>query len=131
LTDRLRAQHAQLDAMLEAMQRTGAAGAEGRERLQQARQAMLDHLALEQDRLYPALLEHPAAGRLARQYAGEMAQLAPAVIAFFDAYRDGGADALGFARSLGQLLVVLRERVGREEAWLYPVYEVHCERSDG
>lgn len=128
LTEVLRAQHAELIAKLEAMQRLGAAGPAGRERLRQARQAILAHLGLEERELYPALQAHPATCRLARQYAAEMAQLAPALLAFFDAYGEGETDPGGFARSLDQLLAVLRQRIVREEAQLYAAHVAHCER---
>jgi hemerythrin-like domain-containing protein len=130
LTDILRDQHAQLAAMLDELQRLGMAGTDGRERLQRARQAMLSHLSLEDSRLYPALQAHPATGDLAHQYADEMQQLTPALLAFFDTYRDGGAEPSAFARSLEQLLAVLRQRIEREEQRLYPAYEAHCEKLD-
>jgi hypothetical protein len=120
LTDILRDQHAQLYVLLDELQRLGAAGREGGERLQKARQAMLAHLSLEDSRLYPALRAHPATADLARQYADEMEQLTPALVAFFDTYHDGSADPLAFSRSLEQLLAVLRQRTGREEGRLYP-----------
>lgn len=127
LTAVLRDEHAALIAMLEDMQRLGAAGAEGRERLRQARQAILAHLGLEERELYPALQAHPATCRLARQYAAEMAQLTPALLAFFETYAEGATDPRGFARSLDQLLAVLRQRMVREEAQLYAAHDVHCE----
>ena len=126
LTDILREQHAQLRVLLGELQRLGITGAEGRERLQQARQAMLSHLSLEDSRLYPALQAHPSTAGLARQYASEMQQLTPALVAFFDTYRDCNADPPAFARSLDQLLAVLQQRISREEERLYPAYENHC-----
>ena len=126
LTDLLREQHAQLRVLLGELQRLGITGAEGRERLQQARQAMLSHLSLEDSRLYPALQAHPSTAGLARQYASEMQQLTPALVAFFDTYRDGSAEPLAFARSLDQLQAVLQQRISREEGRLYPAYETHC-----
>lgn len=128
LTDILRNQHAQLYLLLDELQRLGAAGREGRERLRKARQVMLAHLSLEDSRLYPALRTHPATTGLARQYADEMVQLTPALLAFFDTYHDGSADPLAFSRSLEQLLAVLRQRTGREESRLYPAYEAHVEK---
>jgi hypothetical protein len=130
LTDVLRDQHAQLGVMLDELQRLGLAGADGRDRLQKARQAMLSHLSLEDTRLYPALRGHPATAGLARQYADEMQQLTPALVAFFDTYRDCNADPPAFARSLDQLLAVLQQRISREEERLYPAYEAHCEKAD-
>ena len=129
LTDILRDQHTQLCALLDELQRLGATGREGGERLQKARQAMLAHLSLEDSRLYPALRVHPATAELARQYADEMQQLTPALVAFFDTYHDGSADPLAFSRSLEQLLAVLRQRIGREEGRLYPAYEAHVEKA--
>jgi hypothetical protein len=90
---------------------------------------MLSHLSLEENRLYPALHAHPATSGLARQYAGEMQQLTPALLAFFDTYRDSNADPLAFASSLEQLLAVLQQRISREEERLYPAYDAHCERA--
>jgi hypothetical protein len=129
LTDVLRDQHAQLGVMLDELQRLGLAGADGRDRLQKARQAMLSHLSLEDTRLYPALRGHPATAGLARQYADEMQQLTPALVAFFDTYRDCNADPPAFVRSLDQLLAVLQQRISREEERLYPAYEAHCEKA--
>jgi hypothetical protein len=129
LTDILREQHKQLNLLLDELQRHGAAGAEGRERLRSARQVMLAHLSLEDNRLYPALRAHPATAELARRYADEMQQLTPALIAFFDVYGDGGTDALAFSHSLEQLQSVLHQRTGREENQLYPAYEAHCEKA--
>lgn len=128
LTDILREQHAQLQVLLDQLQQFGAAGREGRERLQKARQAMLVHLSLEDSRLYPALHAHPETSALARQYTSEMQQLTPALLAFFDTYREGDAEPLAFARSLDQLLAVLQQRIAREEGRLYPAYETHCEK---
>ncbi|MCX7513185.1 hemerythrin domain-containing protein [Frateuria sp. STR12] len=130
LTDILRDQHAQLHVLLDDLQRLGVAGPEGRDRLQKARQAMLSHLSLEDHRLYPALHANPATVGLARQYAVEMEQLTPALVAFFDTYHDGSVDPQAFSRSLAQLQAVLRQRIGREEGRLYPAYEAHCERLD-
>jgi len=127
LTDILRDQHAQLYVLLDELRRFGVAGDEGGDRLEKARQAMLSHLSLEDNRLYPALHAHPATAGLAHQYADEMQQLTPALVAFFDTYRDGSTDPLAFSRSLEQLLAVLRQRIGREEERLYPAYEAHCE----
>ncbi|MGN2248703.1 hemerythrin domain-containing protein [Frateuria sp. GZRe14] len=127
LTDILRDQHAQLYVLLDELQGVGLAGPEGRERLRKARQAMVAHLALEDSRLYPALQAHPSTSTLARRYVGEMQQLTPALLAFFDAYHEGNADPEAFSRSLGQLLAVLKQRIGREENQLYPAYEAHCE----
>ncbi|MBP1473021.1 hemerythrin domain-containing protein [Frateuria sp. MAH-13] len=127
LTDVLRDQHAQLRALLDELQRLGLAGSEGRERLHKARHAMLAHLHLEDNRLYPALQAHPSTAGLARRYAGEMQQLTPALLAFFDTYHEGDADPQAFSRSLAQLLAVLQQRIGREESRLYPAYEAHCE----
>jgi hypothetical protein len=129
LTDILRDQHAQLYVLLDELQRLGLAGPEGRERLRKARQAMVAHLALEDSRLYPALHAHPSTSAVARRYAGEMQQLTPALLAFFDAYHEGNADPVAFSRSLGQMLAVLKQRISREEDRLYPAYEAHCEPS--
>ena len=129
LTDILRDQHAQLCALLNELQRLGLSGPEGRERLQKARQAMLSHLSLEDNRLYPALQANPSTSGLASRYAEEMQQLTPALLAFFDTYHEGNAEPQAFSRSLGQLLAVLQQRIGREEGRLYPAYEAHCEPS--
>jgi hemerythrin-like domain-containing protein len=129
LTDILRDQHAQLYVLLDELQRLGLAGPEGRERLREARQAMVAHLALEDSRLYPALHAHPSTSAVARRYAGEMQQLTPALLAFFDAYQEGDAEPEAFSRSLAQLLAVLEQRISREEDRLYPAYEAHCEPS--
>ena len=128
LTDILRDQHAQLAVMLDELHRLGVAEATGRERLQRARQAMLAHLKLEDSQLYPVLRADPATSALARRYADEMQQLTPALMAFFDTYRDGSADPFAFARSLEQLLAVLQQRIEREEEWLYRVYEAQLEK---
>ena len=130
LTDILRDQHAQLAAMLDELHHHGMAGPEGRERLRRTRQAMLSHFSLEESRLYPALQAHPATAALARRYVGEMQQLTPALLAFFDTYRDGSAQPQAFAHSLDQLLAVLGQRIRREEEQLYPAYEAHCQAPD-
>ena len=127
LTAALRDQHAQLYVLLEEVRRQGVACVEGRARLRRAHEAMLAHLMLEDNRLYPALRAHPATAGLARRYAGEMQQLTPALLAFFDSYDEGSIDPDAFERSLDQLLIVLRQRIAREEVHLYPAYEAHCE----
>lgn len=122
----LRDEHRQLCARLDQLLQLGIASDEGRALLHKTGQLLLAHLELEDSRLYPALRTHPATRTLARRYADEMAQLTPAVVAFFDSYREGGADPLGFTRSLGQLRAVLQQRIQREEGRLYPAYEAHC-----
>ena len=129
LTTTLRAQHAQLRSLLEDVRRLGISTDAGREALQKAERLVGAHLALEEAKLYPALRTHPSTRDMAHQYADEMEKLTPAVLAFFEAHRDGTADALGFARSLGQLLGTLNQRINREEVRLYPAYETHCEQA--
>ena len=126
LTATVGEQHGQVSALLDDLQQRGLAGPEGRERLQKARQAMLAHLDLEDGQLYPALEAHAATAGLARRYAGEMRQLTPALLAFFDAYLDSDPDPQTLSRSLGQLLAVLQQRIRREEGQLYPAYDAHC-----
>lgn len=128
LTDILREQHAQLYLMLDELRHQGMTGTDGRERLQRARDAMLSHLSLEDHRLYPALRTHPASSALAGRYADEMQQLTPALVAFFDTYRDGSVDPFAFERSLEQLMAVLQQRIEREEVRLYPAYERQFEQ---
>lgn len=127
LTETLRDQHAQLRTMLEQVRRCGVATAEGCALLQQAQRLVVAHLKLEESKLYPALRAHPETQQLAHQYADEMEKLTPSVVAFFDTYREGSTDGLGFARNLGQLLGVLNQRMTREEVRLYPAFEAHCE----
>ena len=122
----LRDEHRQLCTRLNELLHLGIAGDEGRALLHRTGQLVLAHLEREDRQLYPALRAQPATRTLARQYADEMTQLTPAVVAFFDSYREGSADPLGFKRSLGQLLAVLQQRIQREEGTLYPAYETHC-----
>lgn len=131
LTATLRTQHTQLRALLEDVRRLGIASGEGREALQKAERLVVAHLTLEQAKLYPALRAHASTEQLAHQYADEMEKLTPTVVAFFDTWRNGGSDALGFARSLGQLLAALNQRINREEIRLYPAYDEHCENAGG
>ncbi|MCE5234182.1 MAG: hemerythrin domain-containing protein [Mizugakiibacter sp.] len=125
LTATLRHQHAEMRALLEDVRRHGIASAEGRQRLAKARDLIVDHLRREDAELYPALRSSVATQAIANTYADEMQELSREIVAFFDAYRNGGDD-LAFARGFGRLLGTLNQRWTREEVRLYPAYETHC-----
>jgi hemerythrin-like domain-containing protein len=87
------------------------------------------HLLKEDFRLY-AYLEHsltsdPATQTIVRQFHDEMGSTGKAALGFLAKYRSiAAAPALpeSFAAELADLGKLLRERISREEATLYPMY---------
>lgn len=129
LTDTLRGQHAHMRRLLDDVRLHGIGTAEGRARLRQVRDLVVEHLRREDAELYPALHRHADTQALAQTYAEEMRQLSGEILGFFDTWQQGDDD-LAFARHYGRLLGLLNRRWTREEVRLYPAYERLCLHTD-
>jgi hemerythrin-like domain-containing protein len=86
------------------------------------------HLAVEDSVLYPALQKgsNAALAGMAKQYQGEMANIASTYINFARRWNTGTTvadDPEGFRQDANQVLKVLHERVQKENTEFYPAVE--------
>ncbi|MEM5432105.1 hemerythrin domain-containing protein [Cupriavidus oxalaticus] len=125
LIDTMLAEHKQIFAMLETVQRQGVGTEAGLQTLDRLRKLVLAHLAREDHKLYPPMHLHEQTRALAEEYEAEMHVISREVLDFFAHFRDGG-DRLAFARALGRIVARLRARMTREEIRLYPAFRAHC-----
>ncbi len=83
------------------------------------------HLAMEDKSLYPRLVAHadPAVSKMAKAYAGEMSNLAPVIADFGKKWSESEirTHAAAFCTETKHLFDVLKKRIARENAELYPL----------
>jgi hemerythrin-like domain-containing protein len=114
-------EHRAIRNLLQDAQRAGIASACGRDRLNRARALLLSHLDKEDRHLYP-VLEYSGTYGFADAFAGEMRSVSERVYAFFDAY-ERSDDVARLGADFTDMVVLLNDRIQREEACLYPFYE--------
>lgn len=123
----LKRQHNDIVAIFESIKKMDIKSAEAKTELRKVKTLIVDHLAIEDAKLYPALMEcaktDPSLNILVSGYMNEMKELSQFVIAFFDKYSDDAMSGIEFSRDYGKLLGSLQQRIRREESILYKEYE--------
>lgn len=132
LVDVLRVQHAEL---LHLVQRVNEAVVRDSEwdvsaALASLTSALLAHLAIEDERLYPALMRatnespHDVPSKIARTYEHNMKTISVALRAFLEKYSGvPPLDLPSFRRDWQLVSELLADRIASEEKTLYPLYE--------
>jgi hypothetical protein len=130
-TDNFRRQHQELSALAEEVERTlDTADAQQLRRLLGRLSGKLQmHAAMEENALYPRLLHHEREGvrAVAVRLRDEVGGVYSLVGAFVVRWHQAGAieqDRAGFAKDVGSVFRVLRQRVEVEERELYPMADV-------
>ena len=126
LVDTLKAEHANIVKMLTRVGELGVNTDEGRKTLHSAKTGLLSHLGREDDHLYPALVEaakhDPVIQDALDVFLEDMKGVSAAALAFFEKVENGGGgDAL--ADDFSHLVEVLAQRIRKEEAVIYEMYD--------
>jgi len=91
--------------------------------------ALLAHLAIEDERLYPALTRatngspNDVPAKVARTYENNMQTISVALRAFLDKYGGDVIDLPSFRRDWQLVSELLSDRIASEEKTLYPLYD--------
>lgn len=127
----MKSQHAQLEQLLASLSERIAEndGAGARQLLPELHRTFGNHVALEEQRLYPTLLEKTAEGGLttqallARSYANGLGVLTSALERFVGRHQsEVNPDLDVFAQEWSTMVHALRSRFQAEEQSLYPMF---------
>ena len=126
LVEDLKAEHANIVEVLLAVYEMGVHTEAGRRKLLSAKNGLLAHLRREDDQLYPALLkaaeDDPIVEDAMAYFQEDMVSVSNLALAFFDKYADE-TDAGGFADDFATLAALLTQRIRKEEAVIYRMYD--------
>lgn len=119
---RFRREHAEIINTLKQAKELCVSSLPGHEKLMSVRGMLLDHLSAEDDLLYPAL--RAAAGdseelkKVIDEFEADATEVSLRAREFFDRY-DMECSDIGFIRDFALLMMMLMERIAREEEVLY------------
>ena len=126
LVERLKKEHVAIVDVLNQIKEKGVGSKEGRDILRSARTALLAHLKLEDDQLYPAMKKEAETNVALKStlgaFARDMETISKEALSFIDKYAAGGS-GLEFAKDFGRLYMNLSQRIRKEESNLYPEYD--------
>lgn len=119
--------HRKLLELLEASKKgQGVIGSDWKDKLFEAKELFLKHLAEEDEKLYPAMQEAAKDNELLYKIVGRyvegMKRVSEVALKFFEKHKSvsGGSE---FTRDFAELEVLLKDRIAQEEAELYKEYE--------
>ena len=126
LIEKLKLDHVELSDLFREIALLGVASEEGREKLLEAKETLLDHLKKEDDELYPVLWErakhdHDLKLKL-ESFANDMENVTKTILAFFEKY-EGGKHEADFKNDFGDMYLTLTKRINNEESSLFKEYE--------
>jgi len=125
LIEDLKIEHAKIAKALNEVVSIGIGSDEGREKLMNAKEMLLQHLQKEDKYLYPILEEAAKEDRQIRHtldsFAKDMEAISKLALDFFEKYEKGGG-GLEFAKEFGHLYTSLSMRIRREENYLYKIF---------
>lgn len=122
MLDRFRREHAEIISTLKQAKELCVSSLPGHEKLMSVRGMLLDHMSAEDDLLYPAL--RAAAGdseelkKVIDEFETDATEVSRRAREFFDRY-DMECSDIGFIRDFALLMMMLMERIAREEEVLY------------
>lgn len=123
LIQTLKKQHEEILSRFDALKKLDLSSGEAKITLREIKVLIVAHLALEDEKLYPALLEFGKSDAnlkiLVKNYVDEMKELSSIVINFFQKYEEQTMKGIEFSKDLGKLLGTLQQRIRREESILY------------
>lgn len=126
LVERLKKEHVAIVDVLNKIKELGVGSKEGRDLLRSARTALLAHLKIEDEQLYPAMKKEAEANVTLKSvlgtFARDMETISKEALSFIDKYSAGGS-GLEFAKDFGRLYMNLSQRIRKEESNLYPEYD--------
>lgn len=126
LIQALKAEHANIVAILLTVDELGIDTEAGREKLLSAKAGLLAHLKREDDHLYPALRkaaeDDPIIEDALAFFQEDIAPVSKLSLAFFEKYADD-ISAHDFADDFATLADLLAQRIQKEEAVIYKMYD--------
>lgn len=126
LIDDLEREHEQLLDIFNQVTDTGIGTDEGKRKLNEARDLLIEHIQKEDDELYPTLEQRaendPDVGQTLNRFKDGMEDISDDAMNFFDTYT-GDETGMQFAKDAGNLLAQLKMRMRREENRLFPLYD--------
>lgn len=126
LVERLKREHTVIVDVLNKVKEIGINSKEGQGKLLSIKNALLAHLKVEDEQLYPTLKKEAEKNVTLRGtldlFAREMETISKEALSFLGKYSSGGS-GLEFARELGRLYMNLSQRIRKEETALYPEYD--------
>lgn len=124
--DQLTQEHTAILAHLQEVKRQGIHTMEGRNALMAAKDLLCQHLKNEDEKLYPYLKQKskndPKIKKMIAEFVEEMKKATQFCQAFFNKYAISGG-GIEFFRDFEKLYELLQNRIRKEEAILYPVYQ--------
>jgi len=125
LIEDLKIEHVKITKALNEVVSIGIGNEEGRQKLMNAKDMLLQHLQKEDEFLYPILEEAAKEDRQIRHtldsFAKDMEAITKIALDFFEKYEKGGG-GLEFAKEFGHLYTSLSMRIRREENYLYKIF---------
>lgn len=100
---------------------------DGQKKLAKSKELLLAHLKLEDEKLYPALIEAAKQDNqlksLVQGYITEMNEISVVALDFFKKYSGQKMQGMEFAKDYGKFIAALQQRIRREESVLYTEYD--------
>jgi hemerythrin-like domain-containing protein len=125
LIEDLKIEHAKIAKALNEVISIGLSNEEGRKKLMDAKEMLMQHLEKEDKYLYPVLEEAAKEDRQIKHtldsFLKDMEAITKLALDFFEKYEKGGG-GLEFANDFGHLYTSLSMRIRREENYLYKIF---------
>ncbi len=127
LVKQLKEEHNTISDILIELQNDGVTSPKGMELLLKSKKILLNHLQLEDDKLYPKLKEYAQINdtfnEVLTNFVKEMDKITEFVLAFYSKYSDKSKiTEKSFLKDITKFIVTLKDRVAKEEAILYNTY---------
>jgi len=126
LIDTLKEQHKALSDSLGRVREMGITSPEGRELLFQIKAGLLEHLKLEDEEFYPALIKaaetDEIVSTITTTFQKNMVKISKAALEFFDKY-DKDSNNPDFKEDIAMIISTISDRIKKEETILFPTYE--------
>ncbi len=127
LVQQLKKEHNTIYDILSELQKIGIMTPKGMELLLKSKELLLNHLKLEDDKLYPVLKEYAKTddsfSKVLKNFIEEMEKITEFVLNFYSKYSDKDKiTEKTFMKDITTFIVTLKDRVTKEEAILYRTY---------
>lgn len=126
LISKLKQDHQTIVEALQQAKDCGFSSNDSFERLMTVKTALFEHLAEEDQHLYPTLFEAAETDSALKAtlgiFARDMQEVSREVTSFFDKHHQGG-EGIEYAADFGRIYALLGQRIRKEEELLYPEYD--------
>lgn len=127
LIEKLKKQHIEILNILEDLRSSGLNSKKGFSLLSKSKDVFLEHLELEDQKLYPPLFEKAKTdqklNRTLKIFASEMDKISNFVINFFEKYEKENENRKDFSQDITIFIVIFKDRIRKEEMAIYKSYK--------